>query len=251
MVMLMAGYYKQVPKMKIQAKNKGKIGKTAKLTRPTKVAKKKVAKTKVASKARHMQIKKTNKSIKTTKKLQKVNRLKEQVAKNTVETVKFIDEMINNKDFSDYIIKNVGRKAIDILSTLNEPLSDEELASKLDIKINEVRRILNTLNTYGITKYDTLKDKNGWLTFKWYINANNIEKVKKTISESSKSAKYKLPDDCNDFFICDTCFEKSRVLFPFDTAVEMKFKCDCGGNLVRISKEDAQRLIEKGNTVAH
>jgi len=250
MVMLMAGYYKQAPRMKIQTKNKGKIGKTDKLTRNTKIAKKKVVKAKPASKARRMHIKKANKGTKTTKKLQKVNRLKEQIAKNTVETVKFIDEMINNKDFSDYIIKNVGRKAIDILSTLNEPLSDEELASKLDIKINEVRRILNTLNTYGITKYDTLKDKNGWLTFKWYINTNNIEKIKKTISESSKSAKYRLPDGCNDFFVCDTCFEKNKVLFPFDTAVEMEFKCDCGGNLIRISKEDAQRLIEKGNTIA-
>jgi len=239
MVILMAGYYKQVPKTKIQTKNKHEIGKTAKLARPTKIAKK-ITKSKQASKARHTPIKKAN-NRKTTK---------QQSTKNTVETVKFIDEMVNNKDFSDYIIKNVGRKAIDILSTLNEPLSDEELANKLDIKINEVRRILNTLNTYGITKYDTFKDKNGWLTFKWYIDTNNMDKVKKNISESNKLAKYKLPDDCNDFFICDTCFEKNKVIFPFDTAVEMKFKCDCGGNLVRISKEDAQRLIEKGDTVA-
>jgi len=239
MVILMAGYYKQVPKTKIQIKNKHEIGKKAKLARPKKITKK-ITKSKPASKARHTPIKKTN-NRKTTK---------QQSAKNAVETVKFIDEMVNNKDFSDYIIKNVGRKAIDVLSTLNEPLSDEELANKLDIKINEVRRILNTLNTYGITKYDTFKDKNGWLTFKWYINTDNMDKVKRNISESNKLAKYKLPDDCNDFFICDTCFEKDKVIFPFDTAVEMKFKCDCGGNLVRISKEDAQRLIEKGDTVA-
>ena len=242
MAILMAGYYKQVPKTKIQTKNKNKISKEAKLKKLTKIAEKKVVKDKLASKAKRVQVKKTDSSIKVRK---------EQVAKNTAEIVKFIDEIVNNRDFSDYIIKNVGRKAIDILSSLNEPLSDEELASKLDIKINEVRRILNTLNTYGITKYDTLKDKKGWLTFKWYINTDNIDKVKKTILENNKLAKYKLPDDCNDFFICDTCFEKNKILFPFDTAVEMKFKCDCGGNLVRISKEEAQQLIEKGNTVAH
>jgi len=247
----MAGYYKQIPRMKIQTKNKGKTSKTNKLAKNTKTANKKAVKARPAPKARRIHIKKTNNGTKTVTKLQKVNRLNEHTAKNAAESVKFIDEMINNKEFSDYIIKNVGRKAIDILSTLNEPLSDEELASKLDIKINEVRRILNTLNTYGITKYDTLKDKNGWLTFKWYINTNNIERLKKTISESNKSAKYRLPDGCNDFFVCDTCFEKNKVLFPFDTAVEIKFKCDCGGNLVRVSKEDAQQLIEKVNTVAH
>ncbi|MGC8776431.1 MAG: hypothetical protein ACP5P2_00585 [Candidatus Micrarchaeia archaeon] len=178
----------------------------------------------------------------------KLNEVKSTVV---ADHVKIIDEMVNDKDFSNYIIKNVGKRAFDILSALHEPLSDEELASKLDIKINEVRRILNTLNTYGITKYDTLKDKNGWLIFKWYINTKNIENAKKNILESTKISKYKLPEECNDFFVCDTCFEKRKVLFPFDTAVEMKFKCDCGGNLIRISKEEAQRLIEEGGVSTH
>lgn len=238
--MLMADYSK---KLKIQSKNIGKGRGSIKAVR-------KVARMKMAS---HKKVLKQRPRPKTIKKQAKAIKQKIEKKGNAISKsgsgAKVIEEIINNREIYDYITKNVGKKAAEIIPMLGTPISDEELANKTNIKINEVRRILNTLNTYGLTKYDTIKDKNGWLTFKWYINEKNIENVKKNVEESSKVLSYKLPDDCNDFFVCDTCFEKRKVLFPFDTAVEMKFKCDCGGNLVRISKEEAKRLVENGNIV--
>ncbi|MGC8710171.1 MAG: hypothetical protein ACP5RF_00975 [Candidatus Micrarchaeia archaeon] len=172
------------------------------------------------------------------------NRLIEAEAKASY-NASLIDEMIKDNSFSNYIVKAVGKRALDILSALREPQTDDDLSTSLNIKINEVRRILNTLNTYGIAKYDTNKDSKGWLTFKWYINFENIKKVKENLLTEVKNSAYILPDNCNDFFICEACFEKQRTLFPFETAMEMNFKCDCGGKLVRISREDAERIVEK------
>ncbi|MGC8533770.1 MAG: hypothetical protein ACP5MV_04060, partial [Candidatus Parvarchaeum sp.] len=50
------------------------------------------------------------------------------------------------------------------------PKTDDALANELSVKVNEVRRVLNLLSGYGITKYDTEKDSKGWLTFNWYVD---------------------------------------------------------------------------------
>jgi transcription initiation factor IIE alpha subunit len=202
--------------------------------------------------AAHSKLKKSNKRIVILNKkgtLEKKGK-KENGAK-VISNALLIDDIIKDDNFSNYIVKVVGKRAIDILSVLKEPRTDEDLSTLLNVKINEVRRILNTLNTYGIAKYETNKDNKGWLTFKWYVNFENIKKVKDNFAVESKNAIYKLPDNCNDFFICESCFEKQRTLFPFETAIEMNFKCDCGGNLVRISREDAERLVEKEAATAH
>jgi len=202
--------------------------------------------------AAHLRLKKSNKRIAILNKKSILKKKGEtenatKVASNTL----LIDDMIKDENFSNYIVRVVGKRAIDILSALKEPKTDEDLSTLLNVKINEVRRILNTLNTYGIAKYETNKDNKGWLTFRWYINFENIKKVKDNLAVEFKNATYKLPDNCNDFFICESCFEKQRTLFPFETAVEMNFKCDCGGNLVRISREDAERLVEREAATAH
>ncbi len=246
--MLMAGYSKQAPKIKTPQKQSGI--KKVKIIKKYKINDKNKLK-KSEKQEKHIKEAKTSAKLEKKKTKHQTKNNKESVEKQPNEYLKIIDEIVADPDFSNYIARNVGKKAIDVISSLHEPISDEDLANKLNIKINEVRRILNTLNTYGITKYDTLKDKNGWLTFKWYVNFKNIENVKRSILENTKVYKYKLPENCNDFFICDTCFEKRKILFPFDDAVEMKFKCDCGGNLVRISKEEAQKLVEENNVIAH
>ncbi|MGC8662291.1 MAG: hypothetical protein ACP5RT_00700 [Candidatus Micrarchaeia archaeon] len=212
-------------------------------------SKAKISKNKVKSKVAARKIKNKPKAVRNSLTNKKNSGKTNGIVIEKFSNRKNIEEIVNNQEISTYIAKNVGKKAIDLINMLDFPTSDEELAEKSDIKINEVRRILNVLNSYGLTKYDTLKDKNGWLTFKWYINMNNIENVKKNLEEKSKSVTYKLPDGCNDFFICGACFDKRRILLPFDTAVEMKFKCDCGGDLQRISKEEAKKLLDNNEFI--
>ena len=63
--------------------------------------------------------------------------------------------LLENEAFVEFIAKNVGKKAINIIKLLHLPQTDDKLAADLSVKINEVRRILNVLDSYGVARYDT------------------------------------------------------------------------------------------------
>jgi len=153
-----------------------------------------------------------------------------------------IKEAIENAKFSSYIAKNVGKKGNDIIKLLTDYQTDESIAEKTGVKINEVRRILNSLNTIGVARYESDKASNGWLTFRWYIDSEKLRGFVYKINEESNG--YSLPENCNDFFICENCFDENKTVFPFWTAEEMNFKCECGHMMKRVSKEEVQELIK-------
>ncbi|MGC8586708.1 MAG: hypothetical protein ACP5K9_00230 [Candidatus Micrarchaeia archaeon] len=152
-----------------------------------------------------------------------------------------INEAISDSKFSDYIAKNVGKKGEDIIKLLADYQTDESIAAKTNIKINEVRRMLNSLNTIGVARYESDKANNGWLTFRWYIDPEKLRGFVYKVNEENND--YSLPENCNDFFVCEKCFEENKTIFPFWTAEEMNFKCECGRMMKRIDKEEAERLI--------
>ncbi|MDE1847295.1 MAG: hypothetical protein KGH52_04550, partial [Candidatus Micrarchaeota archaeon] len=56
--------------------------------------------------------------------------------------------------------------------------------------------------------------------------------------------------NCNDFFMCEGCYETNKVILPFDTAFEMDFKCTaCGKPLDMLSKEQTTALFTKAGNV--
>lgn len=157
-----------------------------------------------------------------------------------------VEVLLANAVFSDFISKNVGKKAINIIRMLNIPQTDEKLAADLNIKINEVRRILNVLDSYGVARYDTNKDSKGWLTFKWYLNHSRLMELNTDIMTRKPEDAYRLPEDCNDFFYCNSCYDEQKVILPFDAAYENQFKCDnCGKNLKQLSKTEAQSMFNE------
>jgi transcription initiation factor IIE alpha subunit len=148
---------------------------------------------------------------------------------------------IDNHAFSDYIAKNIGSRANDVLSELcNNSQIDDVLAEKLSLKINETRRILNLLNGYGIVRYEVNKDKKGWLTFRWYIDGSSLTEFSKQVIEKASEHKETLPSDCNDFFMCQECYKKQKIIFPFDVAYETNFKCECGESLKMLTRAEAE-----------
>jgi transcription factor E len=154
-----------------------------------------------------------------------------------------VEILLSNTAFSEFISRNVGKKAINIIRMLNVPQTDEKLAADLAVKINEVRRILNVLDTYGIARYDTNKDSKGWLTFKWYLNTSKLTELNEEMA-NKKDENYKLQEDCNDFFYCNKCYDDQKVILPFDAAYEGQFKCDnCGKSLKQLTRTDAQKLF--------
>lgn len=155
-----------------------------------------------------------------------------------------IEEAMNDENFSNYVDRGIGKRAKEIIKVLATPQTDDLVAEKLDIKINEVRRMLNMLNTYGVARYNVNKDSRGWLTFKWYIDANKLGEMRNDVSAKSGAGAYKIPESCNDFFLCAKCYDEQKTIFPFETAFEMNFRCDdCGSAMKRVDKEEVAGLV--------
>ena len=110
------------------------------------------------------------------------------------------------------------------------------------MKINAVRRILNMMQDYGITNYYVSKNVNGWLSFAWYINVSKLQPFFDYISNLEAKDTI-VNDQCNDYFVCNKCYEQNKLIFTFESAFEESFKCNsCNGNLAMINKDDAKRL---------
>jgi len=138
----------------------------------------------------------------------------------------------------------VSKKAVDVINMLAMPETDENLAERLDMKINAIRRILNIMHGYGITNYYVSKNTNGWLSFSWYINANKVPPFLEYIG-SMGSEKVVVDDNCNDYFICNNCYKNDKFIYTFDAAFETGFKCACGNNLERVEKAQVEALLGK------
>jgi transcription initiation factor IIE alpha subunit len=155
-----------------------------------------------------------------------------------------VKEAVQSRIFLEYLSKNIGRGAVDIVGALeSQAQTDDKLAGKLGIKVNEVRRILNLLNNHSITKYDVSKDNKGWLTFNWYIDNEKLLCFTQVLKEKETEEKTFLPDNCNDFFFCEVCFEEQKLVLPFDTAFEANFKCECGKELKILNREEAKKMF--------
>ncbi|MGC9156653.1 MAG: hypothetical protein ACP5GD_00455 [Candidatus Micrarchaeia archaeon] len=195
--------------------------------------KKAQAKTKIGVEAR-----------KKAKELEKEKLERQQKKEQARKVLEAINTVLANDAFVEYIHTNVGRYGVEVMKRLTVPKTDDALANELSVKVNEVRRVLNLLSGYGITKYDTEKDSKGWLTFHWYVDADKLLEFNNNISAKKEEVLIGLPEDCDDFFVCEKCFDYNKVVLPFDVAFEHSFKCpDCGKPLKRLSKEEAKSLL--------
>ena len=157
------------------------------------------------------------------------------------EAEEIITSIFNNKDIVGFLTKNVSKRSTEVLNMLVSPMTDEEIAIKLDLKINNVRRILNLMQGYGLTKYYIAKNSNGWLSFAWYINIDKVDTFFNYVRQERGNV---LKEDCNDYFICNSCGKKSNIVLTFDEAFDNGFKCaSCGNSYDRIEQEDVKKLI--------
>jgi transcription factor E len=159
-----------------------------------------------------------------------------------------VNELSRNEAASGYLKKNVSTRALDVINKLVVPKTDEALAAELDMKINAVRRILNMMQHYGITNYYIAKNVNGWLSFAWYINISKLPPFFDYI-DSIENKKPTINNDCNDYFVCNNCYDATKLIFTFDAAFEENFKCgSCGKSLAMLDKIEATKLISAPRT---
>jgi transcription factor E len=154
----------------------------------------------------------------------------------------------SNEAVKEYLTKNVSSLTLAIMDELKFPNTDDSIAAKLNIKVNSVRRVLNILQNYGITNYYIAKNTNGWLSFSWYINVDKIPTfIDSMITKEEKMGKTQIDKNCNDYFICPTCYKETKIIFPFDTAFENNFRCTfCSNKLESIDKEEIEKEMNDG-----
>ena len=151
--------------------------------------------------------------------------------------------IVEDQNISDYLKKNISKSAIDVISMLTTPKTDEYISEQLGLKINAVRRILNIMQGYGLTNYYVAKNTNGWLSFAWYINPDKVESFAKQISSIHEKDTF-VDENCNDYFICKKCYDDDKLVFTFDAAFEVNFKCACGKNMVAMDRESIKALLK-------
>ncbi|MCK5587222.1 MAG: transcription factor [Candidatus Lokiarchaeota archaeon] len=135
---------------------------------------------------------------------------------------------------------------IEILSSSNEEITDEELSTETDLRLNIVRKILYKLYDNQLASYRRTRDQNtGWFVYYWKLIPN---RVKELLLKRKKQVLKVLEDrlayeQTNMFFECSTS-TCSRLIFT--QAVENSFRCPtCGKVLNHQQNEIIITVLEK------
>lgn len=144
-----------------------------------------------------------------------------------------------------------GKIAKDILTLLyNEgELTDEQIANRLGISVNDVRKILHKLYEHMLVKYKRTRDPNvGWYTYYWKLTDERPELIledrkRKVIAKLKELLNY---EESNTFFYCDNC----KIRYTYNEALANLFQCPrCGNYLIEYDntkiKEFLRELIDK------
>jgi len=140
-----------------------------------------------------------------------------------------------DRDSFNKIVKELeGEESVAILSCLKEEeeVTDEELARKIGIKLNAVRKILYKLYELRLASYRRIRDKNtGWFIYFWKLNKNGIyHLVKKRKELVLKKLEERLEYEKNNmFYYC----ENDGAALTFEEAMEHSFKCPKCGNALQ------------------
>ncbi len=120
-----------------------------------------------------------------------------------------------------------SEEAIRIIGALKEveETTDEEIATRTEIRLNSVRKILYKLYDHSLVALRRSRDENtGWFIFHWRLQPDQLEgfilNQKRHVLEKLE-ARLRYEKD-HDFFYCYT-YGCKRI--PFEEAMEIVFRC--------------------------
>ena len=157
--------------------------------------------------------------------------------------------MVNAEDLFINLAKSLlGDEVVDVLKVLLEKgteMTDDEIANKLNEKVNDVRKKLNLLEEQGFVSYRKTRDKDsGWFIYYWKPNIDQLNEIllnrKRIILERLRvRLEY---EKNNTFFICP----QDNTRYPFEEAFENEFKCPkCGSQLSYYDSEKIRTFLEQ------
>jgi len=127
--------------------------------------------------------------------------------------------------------------------------TDEQLAQKLGVDVNVIRRMLNELYESRLVMYRRVRDvEQGWYLYYWRLTDDDPirilkERLRKTLSILERRLTH---EDNSNFFICPRCGGK----FTFEEIADYMFHCPrCDGILEAVdntkAKEKLRVMIEE------
>ena len=140
-----------------------------------------------------------------------------------------------------------GEDAVKVIQVLKElgATTDDQILSKTELKLNDVRKILFKLYNHSIVQCDRSRDKDtGWFIFRWRLQPDQIEgfinNQKRRILRILKTRlEYEIT---KDFYHCGMP-DCSRV--TFEEAVDSVFRCpNCGHSLQHFDNSELINVLK-------
>jgi len=157
------------------------------------------------------------------------------------------DELAKTPAFKRILNRVAGEHGADVAEILLEEgeATDEEIANKMDIRLNLVRKILYDLYENQVVDYRRTRDEEtGWYVYYWHVEPDRalelLDENKKTLLEKLKSRLEH--EESTLFFTC--CNDCPRV--EFDEAVDHGFDCPkCGEKMEEFDNTGIINALER------
>ncbi|GAH58242.1 unnamed protein product, partial [marine sediment metagenome] len=107
--------------------------------------------------------------------------------------------------------------------------TDDQIFSQMEMKLNDVRKILFKLYNHSIVQCDRSRDENtGWFIFRWRLQPDLVEGfIDNQKRRVLRTLKTRLEYEENNVFYC--CHTPDCLRVTFEDALENIFRCPtCG-----------------------
>lgn len=136
------------------------------------------------------------------------------------------------------------QKVIKILESV-EFINENDLAEKLQVKINDVRKSLYVLSGLGLANYVKIKDveKKWWYVYNWRLERSRIYYKYISFLRNKLHEKERLLAQEQEYaFQCIKCKKK----FKYDEGLERSFTCDkCNGILKEVRNRNVIKQLSQ------
>jgi transcription initiation factor TFIIE subunit alpha len=166
--------------------------------------------------------------------------------------VSFVDDNTITK-VAEVLGEEEAVQIVDVLRNSSE-ITDDKIANKTGIRLNEVRKILYRLYDHSLVGLRRSRDQEtGWFIFHWRLQPDQFEgfivNQKRHVLEKLQ-ARLEYEKD-HDFYYCNT---HGCRRIPFEEAMELVFRCPTcdkplvhyeNGNIVQLLAEKVDQLREE------